>query len=176
MKSPSIPHDRPTSAAPSQVPQNTRKRLRNAEQSTLPDDGSLKNLWRLLSYTKPYKWWLIGAGITGLIRMILPLYMPIFFKNVMDNVIHVKGQTAAHRFETLFDMLPPLAALMLLHAIVTLARHYWGKVAETNAVRDIRYQLFDHIQRLSLEFHTQRPTGSIVTRVMGDVATAQDGL
>ncbi len=179
MKSPFILHRSPTSSAaapPVSTPVPTpqpRKRHRNAEQSTLPDDGSLKNLWRLLSYTKPYKWWLAGAGITGLLRMILPLYMPIFFKNVMDNVIQVQGKTHAQRFEALFDMLPPLAALMLLHAIVTLARHYWGKVAETNAVRDIRYQLFDHIQRLSLEFHNQRPTGSIVTRVMGDVATAQ---
>ena len=181
MKSPSILHRSPASPkpqhtpaqTPAQTPASTRKRLRDSEKSTLPDDGSLKNLWRLLSYTKPYKWWLIGAGITGLLRMILPLYMPIFFKNVIDEVISVQGHTTAQRLDTLYDMLPPLAALMVLHALVTLARHYWGKVAETNAVRDIRYQLFDHIQRLSLEFHTQRPTGSIVTRVIGDVATAQ---
>ena len=164
---------RNTPPAPAPASANSRSRLRNPEQSAIPDDGSLKNLWRLLSFTKPYKWWLIGAGVTGLLRMILPLYMPLFFKNVMDNVIRVQNVTAATRFETLFDMLPLLGGLIVLHALVTLARHYWGKVAETNAVRDIRYQLFDHIQRLSLEFHTQRPTGSIVTRVMGDVATAQ---
>lgn len=166
------PSTRSTQAAP--PPPRTSNRVPNVESSSVPDDGSLKNLWRLLAYTKPYKWWLIGAGITGLLRMILPLYMPLFFKNVMDNVIRVKEHTAAQRFETLWGMLPLLAGLLVLHAIVTLTRHYWGKVAETNAVRDIRYKLFDHIQRLSLEFHTQRPTGSIVTRVMGDVATAQN--
>lgn len=175
MKSPSLLQSRPTPRrTPSEPTPQSRKRPRNTEKSALPDDGSLKNLWRLLAFTKPYKWWLVGAGITGLLRMILPLYMPLFFKNVMDNVIRVQNHTSAQRFETLFNMLPPLAGLIVLHAVVTLARHYWGKVAETNAIRDIRYQLFDHIQRLSLEFHTQRPTGSIVTRVMGDVATAQN--
>lgn len=169
------PSTRSTQAAPhkSSPPVPQRVDRRHPERSTVPDDGSLKNLWRLLAYTKPYIWWLFGATVTGLLRTILPLYMPLFFKNVMDNVIRVHGASQAARLHTLWGMMPLLGGLMVMHAIVTLTRHYWAKVAETNAVRDIRYKLFDHIQRLSLEFHNQRPTGSIVTRVMSDVATAQ---
>ena len=40
-------------------------------------------------------------------------------------------------------------------------------------MRDIRFFLFDHLQRLSLAFHTRRPTGEIVSRLMTDVGTAQ---
>jgi len=136
-------------------------------------DNGLRNLWRFMAFTKPYKIWLIGASVSGLLRMILPLYMPTFVKNVIDNVLSKPGLSDDQRFGVLWSMMPLFIAIIAMHAVVTLGRIYLSQVAATNAVRDIRYMLFDHLQRLSLEFHNQRPTGTIVSRLMNDVTIAQ---
>ncbi|MBV9864309.1 MAG: ABC transporter ATP-binding protein [Abitibacteriaceae bacterium] len=140
---------------------------------TAPDTG-LQNLWRFMAFIGPYRIWVIGACITGLIRMVLPLYMPAFVKNVIDRVLNAHGLNYAQRMHLLWGMMPLLALILTIHAGATLGRIYWAQVAGTNAVRDIRYLLFDHVQRLSLEFHNQRPTGGIVARLMNDVTTAQN--
>ncbi len=79
----------------------------------------------------------------------------------------------AARLHILWAMVPPFLALLVFHALCTVGRFYWSQVAAVNAVRDIRFFLFDHLQRLSLAFHTRRPTGEIVSRLMNDVGTAQ---
>jgi subfamily B ATP-binding cassette protein MsbA len=139
---------------------------------TLPDSG-LQNLWRFLAFIKPYRVWMIGACIAGLVRMVLPLYMPTFVKNVVDRVLVVKGLSTDQRLQVLWSLLPLLGFILLIHVGATLGRVFWTQVAATNAVRDIRQHLFDHVQRLSLEFHSERPTGAIISRVVNDVATAQ---
>ena len=140
-----------------------------------PDkDKSLKNLWRFLQFSRPYWIWLAAATITGMLRMILPMYMPIFVKKVIDDVLLVEGLTLQQRFDTFWWMLVPLCLLLLVHAVSTLGRFYCPQVAATHAIRDVRYRLFAHLQRLSLVFHRQRPTGAIVSRVINDVNTAQN--
>ena len=136
-------------------------------------DTSLRSLWRFMSYAKPYKLWVIGACITGLIRMVLPLYLPTFVKNVVDKTLVVKGLSVEQRLHVLWSMLPLLGLILSVHVGATLGRVFWGQVVATKAVRDLRQQLFDHVQRLSLEFHSERPTGQIIARVMNDVSTAQ---
>jgi ABC-type multidrug transport system fused ATPase/permease subunit len=70
-------------------------------------------------------------------------------------------------------MLPLLGIILTIHIGATLGRVFWTQVAASNAIRDIRFKLYDHVQRLSLEFHSERPSGSIISRLMNDVATAQ---
>lgn len=136
-------------------------------------DQGLHNLWRFMAYSRPYWFWVVVGSITGLGRMVLYLYMPVFQKNVIDHVVMAKGLTLAVREHLLWVMIPPFLVLLVFHAVCTVGRFYWSQVAAVNAVRDIRFFLFDHLQRLSLAFHTRRPTGEIVSRLMNDVGTAQ---
>jgi ABC-type multidrug transport system fused ATPase/permease subunit len=105
--------------------------------------------------------------------MVMPLYMPAFVQKVIDKCLVVSGLSTAERFGILWSMMPLLVLILAVHAVATLGRVYVSQIAATNAIRDVRYRLFDHIQRLSLEFHAHRPNGSIITRLMNDVATAQ---
>ncbi len=138
-----------------------------------PPDTGLRNLWRFMSYSKPYWRWLVRGFFTGLVRMVLPLYMPFFVKSVVDEVVLADGLTRAARLDALWGMLPLPVALMAIHALATVGRFYAPSVAGARAIRDIRYQLYRHLQRLSLGFHTKRPTGGIVARIMSDVEAAQ---
>ena len=122
-----------------------------------------------MGYSRPYWFWVVVGSVTGLGRMVLHLYMPLLQRNVIDHVVVVKGLSIAARMHILYAMLPPFLALLVFHAICTIGRIYWSQVAAVNAVRDIRFYLFDHLQRLSLAFHIRRPTGEIVSRLMNDV-------
>ncbi|MCK4600992.1 MAG: ABC transporter ATP-binding protein, partial [Phycisphaerae bacterium] len=68
------------------------------------------------------------------------------------------------------------AWLLLLHTIVTIGRVHLPQRVSASVVRDIRYQLYAHVQRLSLGFHTSRPSGTIASRVITDVQTAQQAI
>ncbi len=43
-------------------------------------------------------------------------------------------------------------------------------------VRDLRAALFDHIQKVSLQFHSRRPTGDLISRFINDVKSFRDAL
>lgn len=116
---------------------------------------------------------MFGGFITGLIRMILPMYLPMFIKNIIDRVLLAEGLSQPERFARLWGMMPLFLCLVVVHLFMTLGRFYLPHVAATGAIRDIRFTLYRHIQRLSLGFHNKRPSGAVVSRLVNDVATAQ---
>lgn len=159
----------------SSVPAGSRGAVVRPPRQT-PEDVSLRNLWRFLGYARPYWGWLAAGMGAGLVRMGLPLYMPIFLATVIDYVVqplldsNVDQEAANQR---LIWMLGLFGVLALLHGAATLGRLYFPHVAMASAMRDLRNRFYAHLQRLSLGFHTQRPTGGIVSRVISDVNVAQ---
>ncbi len=136
-------------------------------------DSGLRNLWRFMAFTRPYWVWVVIGSFTGLVRMVPQLYLPPLVKAIIDRVVTSTG-SVSDRMAVGWHMLWPFALWMLtVHVVATIGRMYWAQIAAVNAIRDIRFQLFDHLQRLSLAFHTRRPSGSIVSRVMTDVNSAQ---
>lgn len=147
-------------------------KLRDTDNTDRPDQ-SFRSLWRFMRFTKPY-WVAQTIGfLAGLGRLALPLYLPIFVKDVVDKVLMPVGLTPEARWGAFFDMLPLLGVLLLIHPFMVVARFYIPGRATNLIVRDIRSQLFRHIQRLSISFYNKRPSGAVVARLMNDVATAQ---
>ncbi len=136
----------------------------------------LRHLWRFLGFTLPYWRSLTAGAVTGLVRMGVSLLMPWYFKYIIDEVAkpYLAGDIDA---DIVFSRWGAMTALicgaMVIHCGATFGRFYFPHRAMASAVRDIRYRLFRHLQRLSLGFHTRRPTGGIVARVMSDVLAAQ---
>lgn len=137
------------------------------------DDQSFRSLWRFMRFTKPYWAAQVVGFLAGLGRLALPLYLPIFLKDVVDKVLMPTGMPPEARWSAFLDMLPLIAVLMLIHPFMVVARFYIPGRATSRIVRDIRSQLFRHIQRLSISFYNKRPSGAVVARLMNDVATAQ---
>ena len=147
-------------------------KLRETDHTDRPDQ-SFRSLWRFMRFTRPY-WVAQTVGfLAGLGRLALPLYLPIFVKDVVDKVLMPAGMTPEARWGAFFDMLPLLGVLLLIHPFMVVARFYIPGKATNLIVRDIRSQLFRHIQRLSISFYNKRPSGAVVARLMNDVATAQ---
>jgi ABC-type multidrug transport system fused ATPase/permease subunit len=137
---------------------------------------SLRHLWRFMAFSLPY-WPLLAAGVvTGLARMGLALFMPWYVKYIIDSVgkPFVDGLiTSEQAWSRMGWISTLLGGVVVVHWAASLGRFYFPHRAAANAIRDARYELFRHLQRLSLGFHTQRPTGGIVARVIADVEAAQ---
>jgi ATP-binding cassette, subfamily B, putative efflux pump len=131
------------------------------------------NLRRFLKHSEKYWPWLVAGFAAAMLRMILPAYMPIFGKNVIDNVVSPGALSLNERMTLLVHMLPLVLILLVVHGPLVVARFYFAQAASSCAVRDIRLKLYSHIQRLSLGFHSSRPSGRIVSRLTTDVNTAQ---
>ncbi len=63
-----------------------------------------------------------------------------------------------------------------MEGLFTFAQVYFVNRAGKTIVFDIRAALFDHIQELSLQYHSRRRSGDLMTRVTGDVKTIRDVL
>src|SRR4051812_10245956 len=64
------------------------------------------------------------------------------------------------------------AATGLLHATVLYGRGHFNVHLGDGIVTDLRRELFEHLQRLSVGFYTKERTGSILSRVLHDVHEA----
>ena len=77
-------------------------------------------------------------------------------------------------------MIQVILAAMVIVALVRLAisllqAYLFGKVG-ASMVFDVRNQLFDHLQVLSLKFYQRRETGELMSRILNDVTTIQSML
>ncbi len=141
----------------------------------------MRSLWRFLAYSRPYKKLLTVAIIASVLRMAMSTFMPYYVGRVIDY--------AMAGFDAGQEKLPPISpeaawhgiamltaifgALLVMHAIVTVGRLHLPQRVSASVVRDIRCRLFAHVQRLSLGFHASKPSGTIASRVITDVGTAQ---
>ena len=131
---------------------------------------------RLLGYLKPY--WRLQA-LTFAVMIILTgltLALPGAIQYMIDSLI--PGLIAAG--EQALDYTPILffggflLAIYLLDVVFALARDYLAAYIGSEIIKDIRLQLFSHMQRLSLRFHGEHQTGEMMSRLLSDVGRLQD--
>lgn len=125
-----------------------------------------------MRYARPYRLLSAGAVAAGVFKFGLALLLPGSLGYVIDNVL----TTDLPRDEKLLRMewvLIVLTLTFVLRAIATYYRSYWAELAGNRTVFDIRRDLFRHVQRLSLAFHSNRRSGATTSRLMNDLNTAQ---
>ncbi len=149
-------------------------KLSTASNDSKKDKKSLGNLFRFVALSRKYAWLMAAGMVTGWMRMVLGLVMPLFYQRVIDDVLGGEGISYDERWSMFWNMVFWLGMILIMHLFASLGRNYFPAVVSANTIRDIRFRLYAHLQRLSLGFHNQRPTGTIVARLMNDVNSAQN--
>lgn len=138
----------------------------------------------LLSYLQP-EWRALSAGAaTMTARALVLLLLPWPLKFIIDNVIFLRPlppwlhgvlpDPSAHRM-LLLDLLGlVMLALGGLDALLVYLGNRLFLDAGQRVVFAIRFDLFAHLQRLSLAFHRRQRAGELLTRLSGDVKQLQD--
>lgn len=129
-------------------------------------------LKRLLQYTKPYTFFLIGALVSAVINISLTLYGPILIGHAIDNVIGVGNINRPAMVNTLLL----LGGTIVLSAIFQWIMAYCTNKLTYKTVRDLRIQAYQKINSLPLKYIDGHPHGDIISRIVNDVDQVSDGL
>lgn len=129
---------------------------------------------RLLSQALAYRGLLTLAILAGLINLSLTFVFPWLIGSAIDKVIAPAGAAAPlHERERWLLILVGIGAgTALMFGIVTYARGHCTVKLGNRIMADLRRDLFDHLQRLSLHFYSHERTGSIVSRLINDIQQA----
>ena len=134
---------------------------------TLLSRSSKHEFWRYLSYAASYRGRIVVIVVAGIAVFVLPMLSAFLVKLIADRVIPERDMS----------LLAYVAVGLLVSEAVRAAAF---QIRGNNMVRlnsdiifDLRQDLWNHLQRLSLNFHQSRPTGSLLSRLIGDVNEAQ---
>src|SRR5688572_16807005 len=125
-------------------------------------------LMRLLKYLSPYRTQVIfGMGAAAVITGV-SLVPPFLAGYVIDNVVRpVQNGTLSRDAGASIAWLA-VAAMVLVYVVRQAMAHLRLKLMSVLGelvARDLRAELYEHIQRLSLVFFSRNKTGSLITRV-----------
>ena len=124
-------------------------------------------IWRYKKYSA------IGA-ICTLVSAGLAVLIPYFIKIGIDDYINNTGISIASRKSGLIE-LSIIFALTMLAAWITnyIGQIFLARVGQ-NVLRDIRIDMFTHLQKLNLNYFQETKSGSIMSRMMGDTSQLQE--
>jgi ATP-binding cassette subfamily B protein len=128
-------------------------------------------LLRLLRYLLPYRRALVlGMSAAGVITAV-SIAPPFIAGQLIDRVIRPAqdGVLPMARASTIAAF--AIAAMALVHVIrqaAALVRLRLMAILGEYVARDLRRELYEHMQRLSLSFFARKKTGGLITRVASD--------
>ena len=116
---------------------------------------------RLFGYLKPYTKRMALAILALLVSSGLGLAFPLVIVRLLEAVTH------AGDYGPLNILAGALVGIFLLQAIFTFVQSYLLNYVGEHIVYDLRTSLYNHLQRLSLDFYAIRRVGEIVSRTAG---------
>ncbi|MGW8265462.1 MAG: ABC transporter ATP-binding protein, partial [Longimicrobiales bacterium] len=136
-------------------------------------------LWRLMGYLGRYRrQMMLGFAAATLITgvSLLPPYLAGF---LIDSVVKPvqDGDLAADRGVLVaWIAVGAMAVVYVVRQVAALVRLRHMAILGEWVARDLRTELFEHLQRLSLGFYSRKKTGSLITRVSSDTDRLWDFL
>jgi subfamily B ATP-binding cassette protein MsbA len=157
-------------------------------------------LTRFLAYVRPYTRLIVLATLCGMAKFILPSSMALTLKFITDRLVttgtasdSASSDIIVRAFEAYlawtarflpsawrnswgaFNVL--VVTLLVIYAFWGVAlyyRSYLANLAGHRTILDLRTDLYRHLNRLSHSFFQAHQSGAIVSRLMADVALAQN--
>lgn len=122
---------------------------------------------KLISLYKPYKWYLILSLPCAFVVSLVPGSSAILVKPLIDNVFIQKDKW--------YMWFVPVCVVLLymLKAIARFLHAYLLSIAGQKAVRDLRKNMFEHLQSLSIDFFDSSDSGSLISRFTYDISLVQ---
>jgi len=121
------------------------------------------NWRRLFAYLKPYRGRMALATLALLVSTGLGLTFPMVIVRLLETVTRTKSISALNGLAAL------LVGIFLFQAAFSFVQSTLLALVGENIVRDLRTNLYNHLQSLSLDFFAGRRVGEIVSRLSSDV-------
>ena len=123
---------------------------------------------RLFGYLAPYAWKMILSSVLMLGATISSVIGPYLVKVAID-----EGLVAGNLDILRNTVLIYLGAAIVRWAFIYIRVNVMAQVGQS-VIYDMRKQLFEHLQNLSLSFYSRYSVGRVITRVINDVETLRE--
>ena len=129
-------------------------------------------LKRVLSHIKRYLFLVILSFVCALITVASTLYAPILVGDAIDLIVG-KGNVDFEGIKSIFFT-------FLMITVITVLSQWFMNVINNHitysVVRDIRIEVFNHMEELPLSYIDSHKHGDIVSRIVSDIDQFADGL
>ena len=123
---------------------------------------------RLLAFAAPYRALIAIALFFLMIEGALQLVGPFLTQRVIDVAIPRHDYAAIKVAVILYGL------SLVLELGTSYGQTWFTALLGQNVMRDLRLQLFSHLQRLPIAFFDRNPAGRLITRVTSDVETLNE--
>jgi ATP-binding cassette subfamily B protein len=127
-------------------------------------------LKRVLGYSKPYRWQLVGMLVLILCSTGLTLLTPLILRNLIDVVIPSGNISRLIMLAVALLLIPAVGG-----GLGVFQRRLNAAVGE-GVIYDLRVALYARLQRMSLHFFTNTRLGELMSRLNNDVVGAQNAI
>lgn len=138
------------------------------EDENLQHTDMKKVFVRMMGYLKPHIGEIIPVLISLAVCVGINLVSPLFMEYAID--VHVANKNV----KGLLTVAGIIVVLGLIYAGFVRLRIYLMNRIANKVLLDIRQELYEHVQTLSFTFFDNRPTGKILSRIIGDVNSLKE--
>ena len=132
------------------------------------DVSNFRTLVRTLGYLKKFRFKTIASIAMILVQTLIVAVLPMICEYAVD--VNIANGDAAALIKTMIAG----SGLVLVSWLLTLGYKRTLADVTNRIVYDIRREAFDHLQTLSLFYFDSRPTGKILSRLIGDVSSLKE--
>ena len=140
------------------------------DDETSVERSKVQTLKRLFTYLFAYKWQIVLVLLMMGYGVVISLINPLIMEAAIDEHIAVGDTAGLYRL-----LLVALVLNVLLVFMIKLRMYIMAKVCNS-ILLTIRQELYTHIQKLDFQFFDSRPTGKILSRIIGDINSLKDVL
>lgn len=127
---------------------------------------------KILKKIKPYYGYLLLALLSAVISVSLTLYIPVLTGQAVDNIIDA-GKV---NFENILQILIYIVVGIVGVTVFQWIMNYFTNIISYKTVRDLRREIFDKFNSVTLSYIDSHPHGDLISRVINDVDAVGDGL
>ncbi|GAA2516452.1 ABC transporter ATP-binding protein [Pilimelia columellifera subsp. columellifera] len=124
---------------------------------------------RIIAFARPYRADIVVFLVTVVFAAVIGVATPILAGDVVNTITRggPDAGTAVIRIAVV------IAGLAVVDALLSLAQRWYSARIGEGIILDLRTQVYDHVQRMPLQFFTRTQTGALVSRLNNDVLGAQ---
>ena len=125
---------------------------------------------RIAGYARPYRTHLTLFLIATSVDAVITVVNPLLLRDIIDHGI------LGHDEQLVILLACAVAAVSIFDAALGFVIRWFSARIGEGLIYDLRTQVFDHVQRQPIAFFTRAQTGSLVSRLDGDVVGAQQAI
>ncbi|MBV9095853.1 MAG: ABC transporter ATP-binding protein [Streptosporangiaceae bacterium] len=125
---------------------------------------------RIAGYARPYRLVLAAFLLATSLDAVITVVNPLLLRDIIDHGILARND------KIVIGLAIAVAAVAIFDAALGFAIRWFSARIGEGLIYDLRTQVFDHVQRQPIAFFTRAQTGSLVSRLDGDVVGAQQAI